>query len=63
MRKIVHFSSPKEFRKWLVKNHAAAIELFVDFYKKSSGKRGATYCEALDEALCFGWIDGVRAAR
>jgi len=58
--KIVHFSSQEEFRKWLVKNHAAAGELFVGFQKKSSGKKGATYSEALDEALCFGWIDGVR---
>jgi uncharacterized protein YdeI (YjbR/CyaY-like superfamily) len=60
MMKIVHFSSQEEFRKWLVKNHAAAGELFVGFHKKSSGKKGATYSEALDEALCFGWIDGVR---
>src|SRR5216684_2739526 len=58
--KIAHFSSQEEFRKWLVKNHAAASELFVGFHKKSSGKKGATYSEALDEALCFGWIDGVR---
>jgi uncharacterized protein YdeI (YjbR/CyaY-like superfamily) len=58
--KIVHFSSQEELRKWLVKNHAAASELFVGFHKKSSGKKGATYSEALDEALCFGWIDGVR---
>lgn len=60
MTTVVHFSSPEEFRKWLAKNHAAATELFVGFYKKSSGKKGATYSEALDEALCFGWIDGVR---
>ena len=58
--KIVHFSSQEEFRKWLVKHHAGTSELFVAFHKKSSGKKGATYCEALDEALCFGWIDGVR---
>lgn len=56
----MHFSSQEEFRKWLVKNHAAAGELFVGFHKKYSGKKGATYSEALDEALCFGWIDGVR---
>jgi len=60
MTTIAHFSSPEEFRKWLAKNHAAATELFVGFYKKSSGKKSATYSEALDEALCFGWIDGVR---
>ena len=60
MTKIVHFSSPEEFRKWLAKNHATAPELFVGFYKTTSGKKGATYAQALDEALCFGWIDGVR---
>ncbi len=58
--KIVHFSSQEEFRKWLVENHSRADELFVGFYKKASGKKGTTYSEALDEALCFGWIDGVR---
>jgi uncharacterized protein YdeI (YjbR/CyaY-like superfamily) len=60
MTKIVHFSAPEEFRSWLAKNHAAATELSVGFYKKSSGKKGATYAQALDEALCYGWIDGVR---
>ena len=60
MTKIVHFSSPEEFRKWLAKNHASATELFVGFYKTASAKKGATYAQALDEALCFGWIDGVR---
>ena len=56
----VHFASPEEFRKWLEKHHAAEKELLVGFYKTSSGKKGATYSEALDEALCYGWIDGVR---
>ncbi len=60
MTKIVHFSAPEEFRKWLAKNHARVRELFVGFYKTASGKKGATYAQALDEALCFGWIDGVR---
>lgn len=41
-------------------NHANAKELLVGFHKKSSGKKSITYAEALDEALCFGWIDGVR---
>jgi uncharacterized protein YdeI (YjbR/CyaY-like superfamily) len=54
------FPSPAEFRKWLERNHDRESELLVGFYKKSSGKRGITYEEALDEALCFGWIDGVR---
>ena len=54
------FRSPAEFRNWLEKNHDRESELLVGFYKKSSGKRGITYEEAVDEALCFGWIDGVR---
>jgi uncharacterized protein YdeI (YjbR/CyaY-like superfamily) len=58
--KVKFFSSQAEFRKWLEKNHDTANELFVGFHKKSSGKKSITYPEALDEALCFGWIDGVR---
>jgi len=54
------FKSQIDFRKWLEKNHAKETELLVGFYKKNSGKPSVTYPEALDEALCFGWIDGVR---
>ncbi|HEX2270739.1 MAG TPA: YdeI/OmpD-associated family protein [Pyrinomonadaceae bacterium] len=54
------FSSPEKFREWLEKNHARENELLVGFHKKASGKKSITYPEALDEALCFGWIDGVR---
>src|SRR5215211_6846234 len=54
------FSSPEQFRQWLERNHNRATELLVGFHKKSSGKKSVTYAEALDEALCFGWIDGVR---
>ena len=54
------FSTPAEFRKWLEKNHGSETELMIGFHKKSSGKKSITYHEALDEALCFGWIDGVR---
>lgn len=54
------FSSREQFRQWLERNHDSASELFVGFHKKSSGKKSVTYPEALDEALCFGWIDGVR---
>jgi uncharacterized protein YdeI (YjbR/CyaY-like superfamily) len=59
-RKVIHFVSREEFRKWLAKNHAAATELFVSFYKKHTGKAGARYGEAVEEALCYGWIDGVK---
>ena len=54
------FSSAAEFRQWLEQNHDRVTELMVGFHKKSSGKKSITYAEALDEALCFGWIDGVR---
>ena len=54
------FTSPEKFRQWLEKNHDRAGELLVGFHKKDSGKKSITYAQALDEALCFGWIDGVR---
>ena len=53
------FDTQAEFRKWLAGNHASETELWVGFYKKASGKTALTYREALDEALCFGWIDGL----
>jgi uncharacterized protein YdeI (YjbR/CyaY-like superfamily) len=59
-RKVIHFVSREEFRKWLAKNHATARKLFVSFYKKHTGKAGATCDEAVEEALCYGWIDGVK---
>lgn len=55
-----HFSTASQFHEWLLKNHSTARELLVGFHKKSSGKPSITYPEALDEALSFGWIDGVR---
>jgi uncharacterized protein YdeI (YjbR/CyaY-like superfamily) len=54
------FATPAEFRKWLKAHHATARELWVGFYKKGSGKRSITWPESVDEALCVGWIDGVR---
>jgi uncharacterized protein YdeI (YjbR/CyaY-like superfamily) len=54
------FKTPAAFRRWLERHHGRARELWVGFYKKDSGLGGITYQEALDEALCFGWIDGVR---
>lgn len=56
----IHFKTAADFRRWLEKNHATATELLLGFYKKDSGKGGLTYPEAVDELLCFGWIDGVR---
>lgn len=54
------FKSGSDFRRWLAKNHATSTELWVGFYRKDSGKGGITYPQALDEALCYGWIDGIR---
>lgn len=54
------FSTQQQFRDWLERNHDSTTELLVGFHKKDSGKKSITYAEALDEALCFGWIDGVR---
>ena len=54
------FRSQIAFRRWLEKNHATTTELWVGMHKVASGKGGLTYQEALEEALCFGWIDGVR---
>ena len=54
------FQSPAAFREWLKKNHAKAEALLVGFYKVGSGKPSITWPESVDEALCFGWIDGVR---
>lgn len=54
------FATPSEFRAWLEEHHHKAQELWVGFYKKSSGKPSITWPEAVDEALCHGWIDGVR---
>jgi uncharacterized protein YdeI (YjbR/CyaY-like superfamily) len=56
------FASGREFRKWLESNYQSANELLVRCYKGGARNKGLTYREALDEALCFGWIDGVRQA-
>jgi uncharacterized protein YdeI (YjbR/CyaY-like superfamily) len=58
--KIKYFKSPNDFRRWLEKNHASAQELWVGYYKKSSQRPSMTWPESVDEALCFGWIDGIR---
>ncbi len=56
----IFFASPASFRKWLTKQHQKEQELLVGFYKVGSGKPSMTWSESVDEALCFGWIDGVR---
>ncbi len=54
------FEKQSAFRKWLEKNHKKKTELLVGFYKVDSGKPSITWPQSVDEALCFGWIDGVR---
>ena len=54
------FKTPADFRKWLDAHHDSATELLVGFYKKDSGKPSITWPQSVDEALCFGWIDGIR---
>jgi uncharacterized protein YdeI (YjbR/CyaY-like superfamily) len=59
---IATFASQEKFRAWLQQNHRSTAELIVRCYKASAAGKGLTYKQALDEALCFGWIDGVRRA-
>src|ERR1700732_4793729 len=54
------FRTATEFRHWPQRHHGTAKELPVGFYKKSSGKPSLTWPESVDEALCYGWIDGIR---
>ncbi len=54
------FRMPAEFREWLAKYHATKNGLLVGYYKKDSGKPSMTWPESVDQALCFGWIDGLR---
>jgi uncharacterized protein YdeI (YjbR/CyaY-like superfamily) len=53
------FKTPNEFRAWLAKNHSTATEIGVVFHRKASGKPTMTWSDAVDQALCFGWIDSV----
>lgn len=58
--KVTFFKSVSEFRTWLKENHSNHTELWVGFRKKASGKPSVSYPEAVEEALCFGWIDGLK---
>ena len=60
VRRIRFFSSPAAFRRWLTANHRSARELWVGFHKRHTGTPSLTWPESVDQALCFGWIDGVR---
>jgi len=58
--KPVFFKTPEGFRQWLRRHHATADVLWVGYYKKGSGTPSITWPESVDQALCFGWIDGIR---
>lgn len=58
--KPIFFKTPADFRRWLEGNHTLETELLVGFYKRESRRPSITWPESVDEALCFGWIDGVR---
>jgi uncharacterized protein YdeI (YjbR/CyaY-like superfamily) len=57
---ITYFRTPADLRKWFRAHQATAAELWVGFYKRDSGKPSITWPESVDEALCVGWIDGIR---
>jgi uncharacterized protein YdeI (YjbR/CyaY-like superfamily) len=54
----IFFASPREFYEWLEEHHDTESEVYVGYYKTATGRRGMTWSEAVDQALCFGWIDG-----
>jgi uncharacterized protein YdeI (YjbR/CyaY-like superfamily) len=57
---VVFFATPEELRDWFDANHATADELWLGYYKKASGRPSLEWSQVVDEALCVGWIDGVR---
>lgn len=59
---LVHFASAAAWRRWLAANHARASEIVLQLMRKHATHQGLGYAQALDEALCYGWIDGVRHA-
>jgi uncharacterized protein YdeI (YjbR/CyaY-like superfamily) len=57
---VTYFKTPADLRRWFKANHRKADELWVGFYKRGSGQASITWPESVDEALCAGWIDGIR---
>ena len=58
--KPIFFTKAADFRKWLEKNHDKETEVYVGLYKKASGKPTIEWSDMVDQAICFGWIDGIR---
>lgn len=59
-KEVLTFQKPQEFGKWLATHHAKSAGVWLRHFKKASGKKGISYAEALDEALCYGWIDSLK---
>lgn len=57
---VLFFSTPSELREWFQENHLKEQQVWIGFYNKKSGRKSITWKETVDEALCFGWIDGIR---
>jgi uncharacterized protein YdeI (YjbR/CyaY-like superfamily) len=57
---VVHFATVAQLRRWFERNHASVKDLWIGFYRKGTGGKGVDYHEAVDLALCFGWIDGIK---
>ena len=60
MSRPIFFASPEQWRAWLEENHEREPEVLVGLYRKASGRPTISWPESVEEALCFGWIDGVR---
>lgn len=56
----IFFASGAEWRRWLGRHHASAAVLWVGYYKRDTGRPSLTWAESVDQALCYGWIDGIR---
>ena len=59
MSEAVFFATPADLREWFEQHHGSAVELFVGYYKKNSSRTGISHTEAIEQALCFGWIDSI----
>ncbi len=59
MTEAIYFGSPEQFRTWLERHHDSESELWLGYWKKASGEPSLSWSQAVDEALCFGWIDGL----
>lgn len=59
----IFFAAPADFRAWLEEHHATTDHLWVGYYRKATGKPSVTWEDTVEEALCYGWIDGVRMSR